>query len=99
MEVGLQFNTSGSKFNTSRSESITNKTSYQRLIGKLIYLIATKPDITFTVNKLSQFMQSPTMAHVLAAQSILKYLHKMAGKGIMFTKSNHLKIEGNSDAD
>lgn len=92
IEVSLQFDING-------GELISNKTTCQRLIGKLIYLTTIRPYITFVVNKLSQYMQSLTMAHISAAQRILRYLQKTTGKGIIFTRSNHLKIEGNSDAD
>lgn len=70
MEVGLQFY-------PSESELIINNASYWRLIGKLIYLTTTRPDITFTVNKFNQFMQNLIMAHILVAQRMLKYLHKI----------------------
>ncbi|KAG6406103.1 hypothetical protein SASPL_133700 [Salvia splendens] len=43
-------------------------TAYRRLIGRLVYLCITRPDITFAVNKLSQFLAKPCSGHILAAE-------------------------------
>ena len=40
-----------------------DSSSYRRLIGRLIYLTNTRPDISFSVNKLSQFVSAPTSTH------------------------------------
>ena len=48
---------------------------YRELIGSLQYVsLATRPDITFAVNKLSQFLVNPGRAHLDAAMRILRYL-------------------------
>ncbi|GKB57330.1 cysteine-rich receptor-like protein kinase 8 [Tanacetum coccineum] len=47
---------------------------YRRFIGKLIYLTVTRPDICYTVQLLSQFMQSPTSVHMQAVKHLLRYL-------------------------
>lgn len=44
-------------------EELSNTGQYRRLVGKLIYLTITKPDITFTVSMVSQFMQKPCTSH------------------------------------
>lgn len=46
------------RLSSNECQLISNKSSYQRLIGKLIYLIAARPDITFALNKLSVFAES-----------------------------------------
>ena len=52
----------------------TTASSYRRLIGRLIYLTNTKPDITYAVQHLNQFVAHPSSAHQQAAYSILRYL-------------------------
>ena len=55
-------------------DPLQNPSEYQRLMGKLIYLTVTRPDITFVVHVLSQFMHQPTTTHMQAAKKLLRYL-------------------------
>lgn len=59
-------------------------TSYRSLIGKLIYLTITRPDISFAVNRLSQFLTTPRQPHLLPTQCILQYLKGSPGQGLFF---------------
>ncbi|VVA22039.1 Hypothetical predicted protein, partial [Prunus dulcis] len=77
----------------------TNKDRYQRLVGRLIYLSHTRPDIAYVVSVVSQFMHSPSEVHMEAVMRILQYLKSAPGKGLMFSKHGHLEIEGFTDAD
>jgi hypothetical protein len=85
-------------FQCSNSASI-DKGRYQRLVGKLIYLSHTRPDITYAVNVVSQFMHDPRKAHMDAVERILRYLKSNPGKGILFSNHGNLKVEGYTDAD
>lgn len=51
-----------------------NPHPYQSLLGKLIYLTVTRPDITFSVHVLSQYMEKPTTSHMQIATRVLRYL-------------------------
>jgi hypothetical protein len=77
----------------------TNRERYQRLVGKLIYLSHTRPDIAYVVSLVSQFMHSPSEEHMKAVFQILRYLKASPGKGLMFRKYNHLNIDGYTNAD
>ena len=72
---------------------------YKRLIGRLICLTITRPDIYFIVHVLSQLMSSPTMEHMQAALRVLRYLKKSPGQGILLshTSTPHLTAYCNSD--
>jgi hypothetical protein len=57
---------SKSKLNTEDGEPLENINQFQRLVGKLIYLTVTRPDISFSISKISQFMHSPRTQHLEA---------------------------------
>ncbi|CAA7024026.1 unnamed protein product [Microthlaspi erraticum] len=80
-------------------EKHNNPTEYRQLVGSLQYLAFTRPDIAYAVNKLSQFMHSPTTDHWQAAKCVLRYLAGTPTHGIYFTKSNSLTLHAFSDAD
>ncbi|XP_071741058.1 uncharacterized mitochondrial protein AtMg00810-like [Rutidosis leptorrhynchoides] len=61
---------------------LENITEFQKLIGKLIYLTPTRPDISYSVQTLSQHMHAPLQSHVKAALRVLRYLKGSPGKGI-----------------
>ncbi|XP_027193301.1 uncharacterized mitochondrial protein AtMg00240-like [Cicer arietinum] len=77
----------------------TDMTSYKRLIGRLHYLTNSRPDVTFAVQQLSQFMISPTETHQKATTRILIYLKKILKQGILFPISSYLQLSGFSDED
>lgn len=77
----------------------TNKERYQRLVGKLIYLLHTRLDIAYTVSVVSQFMPCPSEDHIEVVLRILWYLKSSPGKELKFSKNNHLQVEGYTDAD
>ncbi|KAL6311416.1 hypothetical protein AAG906_035499 [Vitis piasezkii] len=72
---------------------------YQWLVGKLIYLSHTQPDIAYVVSVVSQFMHCPSEDHMDAVMRILRYLKSSPGKGLMFSKNGHLNVVGYTDAD
>ena len=76
-----------------------NQTSYQRLIGKLIYLNHTRPEIAFAVNTLSQFMSAPYEDHLKAAYRVLAYLKGTIGQGLMYSRSGGSENKIYTDAD
>ncbi|KAJ0852480.1 putative RNA-directed DNA polymerase [Helianthus annuus] len=78
---------------------LDNITGFQKLIGKLIYLSLTRPDISYTVQFLSQFMHSPKEVHLNLALRLLRYLKKSPGKGLIFKKSINLELIGFADSD
>ncbi|BBN68766.1 Ankyrin repeat family protein [Prunus dulcis] len=53
---------------------------YQRLVGRLIYLSHTRPDIAYAVSVVSQFMHSPSEDHMNAVLRILRYFKSASGK-------------------
>ncbi|XP_024965192.1 uncharacterized protein LOC112505527, partial [Cynara cardunculus var. scolymus] len=84
---------------SSKDPYLSDHTGFQRLIGKLIYLLATRPDIAFAVHCLSQFMHAPRQSHLNLALRILRYLKLSPGKGVSFIRSENFSLSAYVDAD
>ncbi|CAM8892261.1 unnamed protein product [Rhodiola kirilowii] len=72
---------------------------YRRLVGRLIYLTITRPDLAFPVHVLSQFMQSPTEDHLRAAHRVLRYIKLAPAQGLLFSSDSKLQLVAYCDAD
>ncbi|GAU46782.1 hypothetical protein TSUD_351810 [Trifolium subterraneum] len=72
---------------------------YRRLIGKLLYLTTTRPDISFAIQQLSQFLSSPTTTHFDTACRVVRYLKGSPGRGLFFPRQSPLQLLGFADAD
>ena len=75
-----------------------DKGRYQWLVGKLIYLSHTRPNIAYAVSVVSQFMHAPSEEHMNAVYRILKYLKSALGRGFLFFKNGVHEIEGYTDS-
>ena len=71
---------------------------YRRLVGKLIYLTVTRPNISYAVSILSQFMQAPRTIHLEGVYRLLAYLKRAPGKGLLYRRQGHLHIEAYSES-
>ncbi|XP_055804148.1 uncharacterized mitochondrial protein AtMg00240-like [Solanum dulcamara] len=72
---------------------------YQKLIGKLIYLTITSPDICFDVQVRSQFMQRPKQSHLDANMRVVRYLKGLPGLGLFFSSNTILELAIYCDSD
>lgn len=72
---------------------------YQRLVGRLLYLAHTRPDIAFSVSVVSQYMNNPNEEHFNAVMRILRYLKMNPGSGLLFKRNDNRDIEMYTDAD
>ena len=78
----------------------TDKTRYQRIVGRLIYLSHTRPDVAYAVSVVSQFMHNLSVDHMDAVVRILRYLKSAPRRGVMFSNHNNiLEVCGFTDAD
>ncbi|CAL0330280.1 unnamed protein product [Lupinus luteus] len=72
---------------------------YRQLVGRLLYLTNTRPDLSFVVQQLSQFMAAPTVNHHKAITRILRYIKGSPRQGLFYPTSSSLQIKGYSDSD
>ena len=79
----------------------SNLKRYRQMVGSLIYIMtSTRPDIAYTVTKLSQFMSCATQYHMTMTKHILRYLKGTIDDKLIFTKSDKpFEIVGFSDSD
>lgn len=79
--------------------SFDDATSYRRLIGRLLYLQISRPDIYFVVHRLSQFLQNPTTSHLDAAHHLIRYLKQSLGQGVLLKPVSVFQLKAFVDAD
>ena len=82
-----------------QEESFGDPGRYRRLVGKLNYLTITRPDISFPVSVVSQFLQSPCDSHWDAVIRILRYIKSTPGQGVLYENRGHIQVIGYTDAD
>ena len=87
------------KLTLNKDEQETDIGNYQRLIGRLIYLAHTRPDISYVVNTLSQYMHSPRISHLQAAHRVLRYLKGTTGWGLHFKHQGMMSLDTYTDSD
>ena len=78
---------------------LTNVTEYRSIIGALQYLVLTRPELAFLVNKLNQFLAAPTEKHWVACKKILRYLKATKDYGLIFKTGDRISLTVYTDAD
>jgi hypothetical protein len=79
--------------------SSEDATKYRSIVGALQYLLLTRPDLSFCVNRVCQYMASPTTLHWAAVKRILRYLHDTVDLGLCFTRMGSSLLSAFSNAD
>ena len=74
MEVNL-------KLSKDEGELLHDAVMYRRLIGRLLFFTITRPNITYSMHRLSQFMSKPRQPHLNAAYRIIQYIKGTASQG------------------
>jgi len=77
----------------------SDATNYRSIVGALQYLTLIRPDISFSVNKVCQFLHAPTPIHWMAVKRILRCLKHTMKVGLKINKSSSLLVSAFSDAD
>ena len=87
------------KLNASDGLGITDDKKHRSLVGGLLYLSHTCPDIAYGVGMLSRFMSNPSKHHLGAARRVHKYVAGTMNYGIMYKATNNLQLVGYCDSD
>jgi hypothetical protein len=81
------------------SSDLLDPTMYRQLIGSLMYLVNTRPNICFVGNTLSQYMVEPKHVHWMEAKHVLRYLHATVGYGLRYVLDRDVKLQDYTDSD
>jgi len=76
-----------------------DKTHYKQVVGSLMYLTATRPDMMFVESLISRYMENPTELHLQAAKRVLRYLKGTTELGIFYRKGGDDKFVAYTDSD
>ena len=90
--------TNWKKIDASEDKDV-DPTLYRQLIGSLMYLVNTMPNICYAVNTLSQFMVEPKRAHWAATKHVLRYIQGTIEHGLLYTQGNDIALSGLTDVD
>ncbi|XP_019431405.1 PREDICTED: uncharacterized protein LOC109338588 [Lupinus angustifolius] len=72
---------------------------YIQFVGRLLYLTNTHPDLSFAIQRFSQFMASPTINHHKAMTRVLRYIKGTFGQGLFYPTRFVLHVKGFSNSD
>uniref|UniRef100_A0ACD5TT03 Uncharacterized protein n=1 Tax=Avena sativa TaxID=4498 RepID=A0ACD5TT03_AVESA len=79
-------------------DHLPDPTRYRHLVGSLVYLAVTRPDISYPVYILSQFVSAPTIVHYSHLLRVLCYLRGTITRRLFFPRSSSLQLQCYSDA-
>ncbi|GJR17628.1 hypothetical protein Tco_0966155 [Tanacetum coccineum] len=77
----------------------TDQTTYHRMIGELVYLITSRPDIAFATFVCARYQARPTVKHLKEVKRIFRYLRQSYNMGLWYPKDSGFKLIAYSDAD
>lgn len=89
----------GHKLTRAGSGEAVDPTTFKQLVGSLRYLTVTRPDLIYSVNLISRYMEAPTEQHMLAAKRVLSYVQGTTDFGIQYKKGGEEKLAGFVDSD
>ncbi|XP_070009871.1 uncharacterized mitochondrial protein AtMg00240-like [Nicotiana sylvestris] len=75
-------------------EGTVDESKYRGMIGFLLYLTASRPDIMFSVCRCVRFQSAPKESHLTAVKQIIRYLIETTSHGLWYSRLNNFKLEG-----
>lgn len=89
----------GSRLHKDEEGVRVDETYYKQIVGSLMYLTTTRPDIIYSVSLISRFMANPTQLHLRAAKRILRYVRGKVNFGILYKKKGADELVAYTDSD
>nr|GEV63090.1 integrase, catalytic region, zinc finger, CCHC-type, peptidase aspartic, catalytic [Tanacetum cinerariifolium] len=88
-----------SKLDEDPQMKAVNPTHYRGMVGTLMYLTASRPDLTFVVCMCSQYQAKPTKNHLHAVKRIFKYLRETVNRRLWYPKDSSIALTAYADDD
>ncbi|XP_058761096.1 secreted RxLR effector protein 161-like [Vicia villosa] len=89
----------GSKIHKDEEGVKVNITLYKQLVGSMMYVTATRPDVMYAISLISRYMFMPTELHFAAAKRILRYLKGTIEYGLFYRRGGNRELVGFTDSD
>lgn len=89
----------GVKLSKKGGGATLDTTLYKEMIGSLMYLTVTRPDLTFVVDLASRYMENPTEAHFQVIKRVLRYVKNTTDLGIMYKRGGGKGFQAFTDSD
>ncbi|XP_023772965.1 uncharacterized mitochondrial protein AtMg00240-like [Lactuca sativa] len=96
IQVSMEF---GTKLTPSLEKPAVDMTLYRQMIGSLMYLTASRPDIMFYVCYCARFHENPREPHMVAVKNIFWYLKQTSSLGLWYPAKSVFFVQAFSDAD
>nr|GEY51578.1 retrovirus-related Pol polyprotein from transposon TNT 1-94 [Tanacetum cinerariifolium] len=88
-----------SKLNEDKEEKVVDPSHYRGMIGTLLYLTASRPDLQFALCMCARYQARPTEKHVHAVKRIFRYLRRTVNRGLRYLKDSSIALTAFPDAD
>ncbi|XP_075479527.1 secreted RxLR effector protein 161-like [Primulina tabacum] len=89
----------GQKVDKDEGGTLIDATQYKQMVGSLMYLTATRPDLMFAVSLISRFMARPTQLHFAITKRILRYLKGTVDHGVFYKRGGTSDLVAFTDSD
>jgi hypothetical protein len=87
------------KLSADEGDLVEDTIMYRHIMGSLIYMTITRPNVNYAVRVVSQFMQTPRKPHLDVVRRILRYIKHTLHYGIFYEAKSQLQVHGYTDAN
>jgi len=87
------------KLSANEGDLVEDTTMYICIVGSLIYMPITRPNLSYAIGMVSQFMQTPRKPHLDAVNHILRYIKHILQCGMFYETKSHLQVHGYTNVD
>ena len=89
----------GHKLSKNDDSKEVDQTTYKSMIGKLQYVVHTRPDIALAVGMVARFLENPKENHMMEIKRIMRYLKGIEDYGLWYKKGGNLDLKAFTDVD